>query len=153
LYQPRMIDDDEWGAVGGLIIGMGNRSTRRKSVPVPLCPPQIPRDLTWARTRAVAVESRRPTAWAMARPRDYAVTFNPRSLFVLTFLIVFWVKFGEINPKAGQEGVSLLLHNCISKHTSLLNLFASRLCVVHIASFILEMPHSLLSSTSAQRLR
>jgi hypothetical protein len=33
LYQPRMIGDDECGAVGGMRIGMGNRSTRRKPVP------------------------------------------------------------------------------------------------------------------------
>jgi hypothetical protein len=32
----------------------------------PLCPPQIPHDLTWARTRAATVGSRRLTAWAMA---------------------------------------------------------------------------------------
>jgi hypothetical protein len=35
---------------------------------VPLCPPQIPHDLAWDRTRAAAVESQRLTAWAMARP-------------------------------------------------------------------------------------
>jgi hypothetical protein len=34
-----------------------------------LCPPQIPHDLTWARTRAAAVGSRRLTAWIMARPK------------------------------------------------------------------------------------
>jgi hypothetical protein len=45
LYQPRMIDDD-YGAAGGMRIGKGNRSTRRKPAPVPLCPPQIPHDLT-----------------------------------------------------------------------------------------------------------
>jgi hypothetical protein len=33
LYQPRMIDDGECGAVGGMRIGGGIRSTRRKSVP------------------------------------------------------------------------------------------------------------------------
>jgi hypothetical protein len=44
LYQPRMIDDD-YGAVGGIRIGKGNRSTRRKPALVPLCPPQIPHDL------------------------------------------------------------------------------------------------------------
>jgi hypothetical protein len=38
LYQPRMIDDER-GAVGGLRIGKGNRSTRRKPAPVPLSPP------------------------------------------------------------------------------------------------------------------
>jgi hypothetical protein len=29
---------------------VGNRSTRRKPAPVPLCPPQMPHDLTWTRT-------------------------------------------------------------------------------------------------------
>jgi hypothetical protein len=72
LYQSRMIDD-ECGAVGGMRIGMENRSTRRKSAPTSLCPQQIPHDLTWARTRAAAVGSRRLTAWAMARP--VALTF------------------------------------------------------------------------------
>jgi hypothetical protein len=61
LYQPRMIDDDECGAVGGMKIGRGNRSTRRKPAPVPLCLPQITHDLTWARTRAAAVGSQRLT--------------------------------------------------------------------------------------------
>jgi hypothetical protein len=44
LYPPQMIDDGDCGAIGGMKIGRGNRSTRRKLVPVPLCPPQIPRD-------------------------------------------------------------------------------------------------------------
>jgi hypothetical protein len=66
LYQPRMIGDD--GAIGGMRIGRGNRSTRRKPAPVPLCPPQIPHGLTWDRTRAATVGSQRLTAWAMARP-------------------------------------------------------------------------------------
>jgi hypothetical protein len=51
LYQPRMVDDDEYGAVGGVIRGE-NRSTWRKPAPVPLCAPQISYDLTRARTRA-----------------------------------------------------------------------------------------------------
>jgi hypothetical protein len=67
LYQPRMIDD-ECGVVGGMRIGRGNRSNRRKPAPVPLRPPKIPHDLTWDRTLAAAVESRRLTARAMARP-------------------------------------------------------------------------------------
>jgi hypothetical protein len=68
LYQPRMTDD-ECGTVGGMRIGRGNRSTRRKSAPVPLSPPQIPHDLTWARIRAAAVGSQRLTASATARPK------------------------------------------------------------------------------------
>jgi hypothetical protein len=68
LYQPGMIDDDDCAAVGRMRTGRGNRSTRRKPAPMPLCPPQIPHDLTWDRTRAAAVGSQRLTAWAMARP-------------------------------------------------------------------------------------
>jgi hypothetical protein len=61
LYKPRAIGY-ECGAVGGMRIGRGNRSTPRKLAPVPLCPPQIPHDLTWARPRAALVGSRRLTA-------------------------------------------------------------------------------------------
>jgi hypothetical protein len=62
LYQPRMIDDDDYGAVDGMRIGRGNPSTRRKPAPLPLCPPQTPHDLTWDRARAAAVGSQRLTA-------------------------------------------------------------------------------------------
>jgi hypothetical protein len=41
-------DDDECGEVGGMRIGRGNPSIRKKPVQVPLCPPQIPHDLTSA---------------------------------------------------------------------------------------------------------
>jgi hypothetical protein len=91
LYQPRMIDD-ECGAVGGMRIGRGNRSTRRKPAPLPLCLPQIPHDLTWDRTRTAAVGSQRLTAWAMHglrtrlecvlmfRPEKHVVTLELRQL-------------------------------------------------------------------------
>jgi hypothetical protein len=46
LYQPQMTHDGDCGAIGGMKIGKGNRSTRRKPTPVPLCPPQIAHDLT-----------------------------------------------------------------------------------------------------------
>jgi hypothetical protein len=45
LYQPRMIHDDECGAVGGMRISKGIRNTRRIPAPVPLCLSQIPHDL------------------------------------------------------------------------------------------------------------
>jgi hypothetical protein len=44
LYQPRMIGDGDCGKIGGMKIGRGNRSTRRKPAPAQLCPPQIPHD-------------------------------------------------------------------------------------------------------------
>jgi hypothetical protein len=61
LYQPQMIDGDCEG-IGGMRICRGNRSTRRKPAPVPLCSPQMPHDLTRARTWATAVGSR-PELW------------------------------------------------------------------------------------------
>jgi hypothetical protein len=41
---PRMIGDGDCREIGGMKIGRGNRSTRRKPAPAPLCPPQIPHD-------------------------------------------------------------------------------------------------------------
>jgi hypothetical protein len=41
LYKPQMIDEDDCGAIGGMKIGRGNRSARKKPAPAPLCPPQI----------------------------------------------------------------------------------------------------------------
>jgi hypothetical protein len=48
----------------GAVTGRGNRSTRRKPTPFPLCLPQISHDMTWARSRAPAVGSQRLTAQA-----------------------------------------------------------------------------------------
>jgi hypothetical protein len=54
---PGDYDNEE---IGGMI-GRGNRSTRRKPAPVPLCPPQTPHAAR-TRTRAAAVGSQRLTA-------------------------------------------------------------------------------------------
>jgi hypothetical protein len=67
LCHPQMIYDGDFGTISGVKIGRGNRSTRRKRAPVPLCPQQIPHVLTGARTRAAAVGSQRLRALAMAR--------------------------------------------------------------------------------------
>jgi hypothetical protein len=55
------VTTDEQSELGDRI-GRRNQSTRRKPAPVPLCPRQIPHDLTWARTWAAAVGIRRLTA-------------------------------------------------------------------------------------------
>jgi hypothetical protein len=52
-------DDAE---IGGMLIGRGNRSTRRKISPVPLCPLQTPHAAR-TRTRATAVGSQQVTAF------------------------------------------------------------------------------------------
>jgi hypothetical protein len=44
LYQPRTIGDGDCGEIGKMKIGRGNRRTRRKLAPVPLCPQQISYD-------------------------------------------------------------------------------------------------------------
>jgi hypothetical protein len=59
-------DYDE-GEMSGMMIGKGNRSTRRKPAAVPLCPPQIPH-AAWTRTRAASLGSQRLTAWATEWP-------------------------------------------------------------------------------------
>jgi hypothetical protein len=55
------------GAICGMMVGMGNRSIRRKPAPVPLCPPQNPHALPGRETRAAAVGSQRITASVTAR--------------------------------------------------------------------------------------
>jgi hypothetical protein len=44
IVQTPMIDEMIFGAIGGMKIGRGNRSTRMKPTPAPLCPPQ---NTTW----------------------------------------------------------------------------------------------------------
>jgi hypothetical protein len=63
---PALGDHDDVEIAG--MIGRGNRSTRRKPAPVPLCPPQTPHAAR-TRTRAAAVGSQRLTTLAKARPR------------------------------------------------------------------------------------
>jgi hypothetical protein len=76
LYKPQMIDEGDCGAIGGMKTGRGNRSTRRKPAPAPLCP-QISHDQTRARTRAAAVGSQRLT--------DGDTILNSYGLYLLTF--------------------------------------------------------------------
>jgi hypothetical protein len=57
-FVPAPVDYDEGEIVG--MIGRGNRSTRRKSAPVPLCPPQTPH-AAQTRTQAAMVGSQRLT--------------------------------------------------------------------------------------------
>jgi hypothetical protein len=58
---------DERGAIGGMS-DSGNRSIQ-KSLSSAALSTTTPMYLTWTPTRATAVEGRRLTAWAMARPR------------------------------------------------------------------------------------
>jgi hypothetical protein len=59
--------NNEYRTVGGMKDDRGNQLSGRKHVLLPLCPPQIPHDLTFNAARATEVGSRRLTALAMAR--------------------------------------------------------------------------------------
>jgi hypothetical protein len=77
----RALGDYDDGELGGMI-GRGNRITRRKLAPVPLCPPQSPH-VARKRTRAAAVRSQRLTARATARSwpgRILAIVFTRDSV-------------------------------------------------------------------------
>jgi hypothetical protein len=73
-----MIDDDECGAVGGMRISRGNQNTREKPASAPLCPPQIPHNLTWTQTRATAVGNRPTNRLSYVT----AVTINVKENYV-----------------------------------------------------------------------
>jgi hypothetical protein len=61
---------------------------------VPLCPPQIPHDLPWVRTRAVAVGSRRLTTWAMTRPwRNVSSNYWTAFVIHLHLILLPWFYF------------------------------------------------------------
>jgi hypothetical protein len=62
LYQTQMIDDGDCGAIAGIKIGRGNRSTRRKPAPTALWAPQTPHDQPRTRTPTAAVGSQQLTA-------------------------------------------------------------------------------------------
>jgi hypothetical protein len=92
---------EDW-AFGGMKTGRGNRSTRRKPAPAPLCPPQIPLDQTRARTRAFAVRNQRLTAWLMALPEGvinyeyYVFGHYPSSYLYLKRRPVYFSKYNVL---------------------------------------------------------
>jgi hypothetical protein len=105
LYKPQMIDEGDCGAIGGMKIGKGNRSTRRKPAPAPLCPPQIPHDQTRARTQAAAVGSQRLTAWAMARPFCLRYTSSHAASLVPFFID------SQIDQEGGIMNLTLIVQS------------------------------------------
>jgi hypothetical protein len=58
-----------------------NWSTQRKPAPMLLCSPQIPHDLTQARTRATAIGSWRLTAWVMTWPMTWLTSALKRDVW------------------------------------------------------------------------
>jgi hypothetical protein len=117
LYQPRMIVD-KCRAVCAIIY-KGNRSIRRKPAPVTLCPPEITRDLTRARSWMAQIESLRLISWTTARPYQpliWRLYLTVKYLWILTglhsvnsyFIVLFILRLCEnimlkrIGPKGDE---------------------------------------------------
>jgi hypothetical protein len=59
---------------------------------LPFCPPQILHDLTWNRTQAAAVRSRRLTAWAIAQ--GGGISAELQAILSRDFVFIFPVSEG-----------------------------------------------------------
>jgi hypothetical protein len=68
LYQPQVIDDGDCGAIGGIKIGRGNRSTGGNLPQRHVVHHKSHVTRPGFQPRVAAVESQRQTAWAMAWP-------------------------------------------------------------------------------------
>jgi hypothetical protein len=99
-------DDYDCGAIGGMRTGSGNRSTRRKPAPVPLCPPKIPHDLTLARTRAAAVESYGTALKKELADRQISDVSDALGMNLQTMLLILYVN--EINLLFTNTGLHSL---------------------------------------------
>jgi hypothetical protein len=114
--------DYDDGEFGGMKIGRGNRSTRRKRTPAPLCPPQIPLDQTRARTRTAVVGNQRLTAWATARSylhylHRWTCMQNPKESV--------WVSV-SLPPACTLQGTHTHTHRVLLYIPGILNLLGSR---------------------------
>jgi hypothetical protein len=65
----QMIHELIWSSSGMILKGK-TKELGEKSVPVPLCPPQIPHGLLWAQTQASAVNC---LSYGMASSHGYAM--------------------------------------------------------------------------------
>jgi hypothetical protein len=108
LYQPQMVGDNDFGAIGGIRIGRGGQSTRRKPAPVPLCPPQIPHHLTRARNRAAAVGSRLLTALAMARPLSTIASNYVRLSDAVLECVAICLIFGRFGLQSSARSLAMI---------------------------------------------
>jgi hypothetical protein len=92
-----MINDGDCGAIGGLKISKGNRSTRRKKnlTPAPFYPPQMPYEQTRARNQAAAVGSQGVAAWAMGRRLGFYICRLSQIFVDEVFSLTPEPQFGE----------------------------------------------------------
>jgi hypothetical protein len=109
-YQPQMTDDGDCGAIGGMRICRGNRRTRRKPTPVPLCPPQIPHDQTWARTRAAAeIRLKKVTSTVVHVGRVTQAGFSQSTSLSSAIFSFHRIVYHQESSEATERGLSVLL--------------------------------------------
>jgi hypothetical protein len=94
LYLSRMTD--EYGTIGGMRIGRRNRSTRRKSAPVPIFPLQVPHGLIWDQRQAATVTNR----------LNYGTAFEPN---LVTFSDISWPRSWSREPSCSNDIASVEL--------------------------------------------
>jgi hypothetical protein len=92
LYQPRMIDDYECGAVGGMKIGRGNRSTRRKPATAPLF--RYKSHMTWP-----GLEPGQRGGKTATNCLSYGTAFNVFLTTSFTYLLIYLLV--ELSPSGG----------------------------------------------------
>jgi hypothetical protein len=83
-----MTDEGDCEAIGGMKIGRGNWSTRRKPAPAPLCPPQIPHDQTRARIPGRRGGKTATNRLSYGAAFSTTVTFNFIHLYKHTYNII-----------------------------------------------------------------
>jgi hypothetical protein len=103
--------DYDNGEIGGMI-GRGNRSTRRKPSPVPLCPPQTPHAAR-TRTRAAALGSQRLTAELRHGHADhllssfagvkYTWSYTSSPPYVMAWCLIKHFIFGRFTVRISTE--------------------------------------------------
>jgi hypothetical protein len=113
----------------------GKRSTLRKPVPAPFCPLQIPHDLTWDRTRAAEVGSRRLTACQCHGPRVYV---KENTVYTCIRMNRVWrCGMDYTGTKYGPQAGSFEYDNKVSESTTdpdRLSAYHVLLCLVQVTN-------------------
>jgi hypothetical protein len=118
------------GKIGGMT-GRGNRSTRRKPAPVPLCPSQTPDACP-----AAAVGSQRLTAWATARHLSNC-TLSHCEIIRVAKSFILWRRMGEWGQYLVEYMVTFKLRsNCPRESSSYFTLDETDIRYVFMLSAI-----------------
>jgi hypothetical protein len=148
-----MIDEGDCGAIGGMKIGRGNRSTRRKPAPAPLCPPQIPHDLLHEVTYAINIRQILASKLADYGPDDWGSFLGKTRYFIFTTNLIWltWVKtltfgffvgLGVTSANVINLTMPLLPRHCFIFH----NVALIRSCMQTTLEYLLSLSRKILGS-------